>query len=319
MSEQAAVRDVIGELFSDTEQSVREVEQRAGKKFDLNAAIDEMQQDLEKATKPQIEEAAKIRDQRMKDTHIRILTSRLDELREMGQQDEKSLAKALVALRALYQVIGENFDQLGDLTPEEQAGISRAEQELADAQQALAVAGQKFFFRKRGVAEAEARIATAERVLSAAKVQAQEKARDRLMNANMEVSLQQYQLMVDRIVQIMKDRLKIINGQVQAVMVRKQAAFTDKAEAARTLEKFDKQLNAREAELKQAEELVATLENGTEAHSKQTEKVSLLKAEVEDIRGKRNAALVLYQSKEKFADHLEVHQIAQMRLRDNHR
>src|SRR5262249_54844094 len=96
-------------------------------------------------------------------------------------------------------------------------------------------------------------------------------------------------------------------------------AFEVKEQAARALEKLDGDLNQQEAALKREEEILPTLENGTEAHAEQTAKISSLRAKVEEIRGRRNTAFVLFQSKEKFAAELEVHERTQQKLRDNQR
>jgi hypothetical protein len=115
----------------------------------------------------------------------------------------------------------------------------------------------------------------------------------------------------------MEDRMEQIKLQVKAVTARKTSAFEAKEAAAQDLERLDVELSEKEADLRREEEDLSTHVNGTAEHSAQTQKVSDLRADVEDIRGKRNTAFTLFQSKEKFATELEIHERTQMKLRDN--
>jgi hypothetical protein len=124
---------------------------------------------------------------------------------------------------------------------------------------------------------------------------------------------------ISKTVSIMENRMGEIDRQLKAVALRKAEAFDVKQQSAEALEKLDVQLTQSEEELRREEEVLTTLLNGTSEHAQQTEKVSNLRARVEELRGKRNTAFVLFQSKEKFAAELEIHEKTQMKLRDNQR
>jgi len=144
-------------------------------------------------------------------------------------------------------------------------------------------------------------------------------ARQRLLSANIEASLQEFMVRVEKTIQIMQQRMKEIESQLQTVSLRKQKAFEVKEQAAEALEKLDQELNKKEADLKREEDLLQSFINGSPEHASQTKKISDLRADVERVRGARNTAFVLYQSKEKFASELEIHERTQMKLRDNQR
>jgi len=115
----------------------------------------------------------------------------------------------------------------------------------------------------------------------------------------------------------MEKRRMIISEQAKVVSIRKKEAFKIKEEAAKALEKFEADLSQVEHELQQGEDNLKTLVNGTTDYAKEETRVSDLRMKVEEVRGKRNTALALFQSKEKFAVELEVHEATQSKLRDN--
>ena len=143
--------------------------------------------------------------------------------------------------------------------------------------------------------------------------------RDRLMHADIEASLQTFMNMVSKTIEIMEVRTKAIIEQVNAVSTRKAQAFEVKTRAAQALEQLDTELKQSEENLRTEEEVLPTLINGSPEHSTQTQTISNLRVQVEDLRGRRNTALVLFQSKERFAAELEIHEKSQMKLRDNQR
>ena len=93
----------------------------------------------------------------------------------------------------------------------------------------------------------------------------------------------------------------------------------DNCPARENLDQLDRELNENEAELREQESRLLAIENGTEAYAAQERIISNLRSNVEEIRGKRNTAFVLHQSKEKFAAELEIHETTQRKLRDNQR
>jgi len=173
--------------------------------------------------------------------------------------------------------------------------------------------------RDRAIEAAKQAIESANQRIVDAKAEVKQMVRQRLLHADIESSLQTFMKMVYDTVEIMRKRMEAINQQVTVVGQRKKAAFDIKEKAAQALEILDKQLGDGEVSLSNEEEVLASLTNGSPEYATQTTKISALRAQVEEIRGRRNTALVLYQSKERFAKELEIHEKAQIKLRDNQR
>lgn len=213
--------------------------------------------------------------------------------------------------------MGAEYDVLQKLSLDEQSLVNSARQELERAKEARARAERKWFFRKSAIQKAETVIQAAEQGVSQSEVEAKRRMRQRLLKANMEESLQQFMYRVEKTIEIMESRIEDVVAELQKVTARKQEAFKTKEQAAKAIETLDQKLTDSEAELKREEDMLGSLVNGTPEHSQQTQKVSDLRAKVEDTRGRRNTALILFQSKEKFTAELEIHERSQMKLRDN--
>jgi hypothetical protein len=302
--------DVLAALLKDTEQSIASLEGKA----DLTSEI----QSIEK----KFDEAAKLKDNSERDLRMKVLEADFRKLRDTARKEEQDLAQAVFGLNAILEGMGQDYAELGKLNAAEQQMITGAEQRLAEAKQARVQSEQMwniFGRRDRAVAFAEEQIQKAEQGVQDAQAGARRAARQRLMSANMEQSLQDFMHRISKTVSIMENRMGEIDRQLKAVALRKAEAFDVKQQSAEALEKLDVQLTQSEEELRREEEVLTTLLNGTSEHAQQTEKVSNLRARVEELRGKRNTAFVLFQSKEKFAAELEIHEKTQMKLRDNQR
>lgn len=297
-------------LIKDTEKSLSSLEQRPDMTEQLSGLEDKF------------EEASKIKDQKERELRLKVLEADFRQLREACRQEEQDLAQAVFGLNAILEGMGRDYTELGKLNDAEQAVITQAEKELEAARQARTEAEQTwniFGRRDKAVAEAQQKIQQAEQQIEEAKREARRMARQRLMKADMEQSLQDFMHRVSKTITIMDGRMKEIEKQLKAVSLRKSSAFEVKQKAAEALEKLDAELTEIEANLRREEEIIQTLVNGTKEHAEQSEKVSNLRAAVEELRGKRNTAFVLFQSKEKFAAELEIHEKTQMKLRDNQR
>ncbi len=266
------------------------------------------------------EKASEIKDEQERKIRIQVLEAESRKLREAQKQEAEDLSHAIFGLNAILEQMGAEYANLQKDTPEGKRLIEEAQNSLKSAELALMDAQQKwniFGRRERAVAEAKKNIEQAQNRIQEAGKEAKRLSRQALLTADMEQSLQDFNYKVEKTIQIMERRLDDIRGQVDAVSTRKSAAFASKEKAAADLEKYDQELNGAEASLEREEELVDTFVNGTVDHSQQVEKVSDLRATVEDLRGKRNTAFTLFQSKEKFAAELEIHERTQMKLRDN--
>jgi DNA repair exonuclease SbcCD ATPase subunit len=302
---------LLQQLTGDTEQAVEKLAGRNQDKQDIEQRFSEIEK--------QMDEAAKISDKSQRDVRMKVLEADLEVLRKDADQEEKDLAQAVFGLNAMLERMGKEYANLNQPSPEGQAKVAAAEAELKEDQEKLARAQQRRFFKQRAIADAQEEIQESQENLEDVKVEVQREARQRLMQADIETSLQEFMLRVEKTIGIMEQRKTQIEAQLRNVTAKKQQAFAVKEQAARALEDLDQKLNDAEARLKEEEETLKSLVNGTQEHAAQTQKISDSRAAVEDLRGKRNTAFVLFQSKEKFASELEVHERTQMKLRDNQR
>ncbi len=305
-----AQTDLFKRLVQETDASIASLDAKADK--DLNDHLD--------VFKKKFEEAEQIRDEKERDARVRVLEADFSKLRESVRDEEADLAHAVLGLNTILEQLGGEYLELQHLTPEEKDIVSEAEKNLEKAKQNLEKAKGKWriFGRDRSVAKAKDLIKDAEQGIRDAKTEAHRQARKRLMAHKIEQSLQEFMYKVEKTISIIERRVESIKTQVDNVSSRKGEAFRVKEEAARELERLDNELNEAEAELAREEDLLETFVNGTPEHSQQMQKVSDLRARVEDTRGGRNNALVLFQSKEKFAAELAIHERTQIKLRDNH-
>jgi len=303
--------NLLSQLTGETEQAVEHLKTRTRETVDYNARFSELEQEMD--------EAAKISDKQERDLRMKVLSADLGELRKDAEQEEKDLAQAVFGLNTLLESMGAEYMNLNEPSKEERAILEKAENRLKAAEEELDNAQKRRFFKGRAVQDAEEELARAKAAVGDARIEAKRKGRQRLMAADMEASLQEFMLRVERTIGIMERRKTEIDTQLRNVTQKKEDAFGIKEQAARALESLDEQLNEAEASLRAEEDQLETLVNGTQEHAQQTETISRLRAEVEDLRGRRNTAFVLFQSKEKFASELEVHERTQMKLRDNQR
>ena len=308
--------DILSQLRADTDQSLSRLEAESGLQS-MESKIAELEL--------QMDEAAKIDDEEERQIRMKVLQADFEVLRDELRKEEQDLSQAVFGLNAIMNEMGTEYEDLMQLSPEEEAVIQDAKDALAEAEKEIdnvkATPGWKFLitFTSRDVkmAEAEEGLEKAKSGIDAADVKAKKMARDRLMKASFEESLQQFMYKVDKTVKIMEERRQEIQKQLEQVAHRKKEAFRIKEEAAKLLEKLDEELNEQEAVLKSRESELDTLVNGSAEYVAVEQEISGIRAKVEELRGRRNQALVLFQSKERFAAELDVHEKSQMKLRDN--
>lgn len=266
-----------------------------------------------------LEEASNMKDAKERDRVTEILEARMDQLRKAALVEEKDLAEAVLGLNVFIEGLGGSYDDLTQLSPAEKALIDQAQQRLKDAEdELLAVQGSwNPLFKESKIQNAEAAIKKAKAAIEAAQVEAKKQMRKRLLSASMEDSLQEFQRRVAKTVDIMKARLQEIQKQVKAVEARKALAFQEKERQAGFLQQAEEAVSEVEAELYQAEQERDSLPNGKSEYVAQEQVVSGLKSRLEDAKTARDVALGVFQSKEKFAKELEVHEQAQKKLRGN--
>ena len=308
--------DILSQLREDTDQSLSRLEAESGLQS-MESKIAELEL--------QMDEAAKIDDEEERQIRMKVLQADFEVLRDELRKEEQDLSQAVFGLNAIMNEMGTEYEDLMQLSPEEEAVIQDAKDALAEAEKEIdnvkATPGWKFLitftYRDVKMAEAEEGLEKAKSGIDAADVKAKKMARDRLMKASFEESLQQFMYKVDKTVKIMEERRQEIQKQLEQVAHRKKEAFRIKEEAAKLLEKLDEELNEQEAVLKSRESELDTLVNGSAEYVAVEQEISGIRAKVEELRGRRNQALVLFQSKERFAAELDVHEKSQMKLRDN--
>src|SRR4051812_12483008 len=261
----------------------------------------------------QIEEAAKIGDRTKRDDRMRVLTATLESLRKEDEAEKRDFAEAVMGLDVLMNSIGGDFDSLMKPSASERAILDGAQGEVEAAQIELAGAGQKttwFGIRDRALTSAKANLEQAQARLAESQARVKKMARERLMSADIEESMQQYSVMVANTIKIMDGRHKTTAAQLKIVTARKAEAFKIKEQAAQALERLEQQLNALESDLQAAEELKGSMVNGSQDYVAQEQVVSNLKVQAEEVRGNRNTAHTIFLSKERYSSELEIHEIA---------
>ena len=264
-----------------------------------------------------ITDAMKQKDDRSKEVRLRVAKSTSAELVADVAQEERDFAQAVTGLRELMERIGADYTGLTETSVEEKSLVSNAEYQLRSIEGELPGAQVAWFFRQRKIAAVQSQIQNAKDMLEAAKAKSQSLARSRLMNATIDKSLQHFITQVARAVDNMERRYKSTCLELQTVSERRQKALTTKELAAAKLEELDQQLTDFEGKLRLAEQEFGSLTNGTQEFVAKESEVMQLRNQVEEVRGNRNAALALYQSKERFAEELQIHETAQRKLRDN--
>lgn len=300
---------ILEDLMKETATAQQSLESRSRRTEQITEAFEEIRDKIDQATS--------IKDERRRSERLKILEADLEQLRTDALQEERDLAAAVFGLNSQIEQLGAEYSKLSELNASENALIGSAKQELADAQDQLQRANRAWFFRGSKIRKAEAAIQTAEQNVKTAEAEARRRQRQRLLSANLEASLQEIQLRAAKTSQIMKQRREEIKKQVVAVQAEKNRLLDYMKKAAKAVEEFDALIESKTAELRQAEERLTTLEHGSDEHAAQTKKVSNLKAELEELIGGRNTAVTRHQSAHKFSTELEVHEQAQIRLRDN--
>ncbi|WOO41693.1 hypothetical protein [Rubellicoccus peritrichatus] len=308
--------DILSQLRADTDQSLNRLEAETG--------LQSMETKIA-ALEQQMEEAAQIKDEDERQLRMKVLQADFEEMRSELRKEEEDLSQAVFGLNAIMNEMGSEYEDLMQLSDDEKAVIQKAKDAVAAAEAEIAevkaTPGWKFAItfssRETKLAEAEKALEIARKGVETADIQAKKMARDRLMKASFEESLQQFMYKVDKTIKIMEDRRTEIQKQLEQVAHRKAESFRIKEEAAKILEDLDQKLNEEEAKLKNRENELDTLVNGSAEYVSVEQAISSLRAEVEGLRGRRNQALVLFQSKERFAAELDVHEKSQMKLRDN--
>jgi hypothetical protein len=315
----------VEKLDADTQDALTHLRDRTDTDAELQAKLTDIQRE--------VAEADRMQDAKEADIRLKALTQTLQGLREEMQQEEVDLAQAVLGLNAKIESMGAEYANLNQPSAEETAVIEKAEAALRRAQAAIPdedaerarIEKMWFEFRRakaRSVLEAKLvgskkDVELSKARLEEAKIEAKRMARQRLMSADMQQSLQEFTLRVEKTIDIMEHRVSQIVEQLRGVTAQKDYSFEIYERAAAKRNELEQAVQRAEADLRQLEDELGSLVKGTEEYATKEKEVSDKRADVEELTGKHNTALTLAQSKERFAKELEIHERTQMKLRDN--
>jgi len=307
-----ATTDFMRQLEADTLGILMGVEAKSGSQTqELDQQMDSMEHGLQ--------DAMAQKDERLKQARLRIIKADAAKLREGVAKEEQDLAVAMVGLKELMSKIGIDYEELTQPDSNEKDLVERAKARVRSADLGVEMAKTAWFFRESKVLTAQQQLDKARAELKSAEAESKKLARQRLMNATLDKSLQHFVTQVGKVVDIMTRRQKAIEEQLEKVTIRRTKTLQMKQEAARKVEELDVQLSGLEQKLQTAEQEFANLTNGTAEFVAAETNVAQLRSQVETIRGDRNTALAVYNSKERFAEELQIHETTQRKLRDNQR
>ena len=309
----AASQDILEQLSKDTKDRIASVKSKINRDYSQDIEV------LEKS----YDELTEVKQDDERKRRSKIVDADFEKLRVEVDQEAKDLAQAVYGLRAIFDSLGAEYDKLLKLSTDEQALIDKSNRDVAIAeanrQQIEAWKFGWFGLKSRSLVKGGNSIAEAKQGLTESQTEANRLARQRLLSADLEESMQNVLHQVEQTIEIAEARMEIIAQQLEKVSVRKLEAFRIKEKAARKREEFEQNQKAKEQELLKEEDRLSEVVSGTPEHSVQTQKISELRRQVEDLRGKANTALILYESKEKFATELELHERGQLALLHNQR
>jgi len=318
--------DIFGSLFQDTQSKI---DVMATGPVDVASELEVLQRESE--------EVSQITDEQQRLKREEILAAKFDTLRESVKADEGDMAKAMFGMKVLMESLGADFHDLKGLTTEEQEIIddakSKAEQaklKATTSKQAISdeendngwfglgwgktgrveKAQQTFKASKVALAMAEAGILTAQQ-------RANEMLRDRIMSANIESTLNEIQVAGEKTVSIMQERASSLSTTLKTLQARKEKAFEIKLEASKRVESLLEEEKQQESEL-HGEELALDSYTGHEK-TQHGKKVSQMRTELEDLRGKLKVAQAVLGEKTKSIQEHENFELGQQKLLSNHR
>ncbi|MCI5149361.1 MAG: hypothetical protein D3916_08235, partial [Candidatus Electrothrix sp. MAN1_4] len=276
--------------------------------------------DLEKEQ----EAIAKIDDDQERLKREAILTSKLENLRQTIQSDEKDMAKAVYGMKVLIDGMDKEFQSLVEDSEEEKKLVSDAQTAFEQAKKVFEEANAYTGFLGLGwgkeskVKAAEENMRDAEHLMVNSTRKAETMKRERLMSADIEHTLNIIQVMGQKTIDIMTERTSSIRSQLETIKARKERAFEIKNEASSRATKLVETVEQMESELHNEELAIDSFETGTAEHTAQLAKVSKLRSTLQEERGKLKVVQAVLDEKTKSIQEHESHQEAQQKLLSNH-
>lgn len=251
----------------------------------------------------------------------KILSAQIDELRAKLPEDQKVLAELLKELDDELANIGGAFAEYQTYSPSEQGLIDAANQLVTSSEGHVALAKGKlaklesaWFFKdsrttaaREELAKAEADLVTARLGVTQATSEAKNAMEKRLLNADFSAH---YDRFTDRIKATCTVLEKSIDGawtNYNQVVEQLQVTHEDRTAASKAMEKLDELILAAGEKIKQDQEQCDTLQAGTPERTTMEQAISEQNNHLQELAGKRNEALAIFQAKERATPELEVH------------
>ncbi|MBI3633643.1 MAG: hypothetical protein HY226_05120, partial [Candidatus Vogelbacteria bacterium] len=205
--------DLLTQIDNMDKQAMRVVEQNTSRS-DVNAV-----QAQYAAVQAELKEALKIRDQTARETKVAVLQATLKSIRDEAPKEQRDLAVAVCGINDIASKLDASYDNLQKPNAEEVRLVEAATDRLAKANTDLeTLIAKTFVWNKAGkIADAKLEITKSEQGIKDAKLEAGQKMRKRLMEADFESSTQQLNLMVDRAIASIEARRKDVLIQIDII------------------------------------------------------------------------------------------------------
>ena len=228
----AASQDILEQLSKDTKDRIASVKSKINRDYSQDIEV------LEKS----YDELTEVKQDDERKRRSKIVDADFEKLRVEVDQEAKDLAQAVYGLRAIFDSLGAEYDKLLKLSTDEQALIDKSNRDVAIAeanrQQIEAWKFGWFGLKSRSLVKVGNSIAEAKQGLTESQTEANRLARQRLLSADLEESMQNVLHQVEQTIEIAEARMEIIAQQLEKVSVRKLEAFRIKEKAAPKREKF---------------------------------------------------------------------------------
>ena len=265
-----------------------------------------------------------------------ILAADFESARRSVSETTKDLAQVMVALGQQYKEIGIEIDALKSFTSEEQKLIDDAnrmlppvEAELHLAQTGLNEAERKSFnlfgSRDRAITRAKERLETAtERIqtahagIRAAQELAAQKQRERLINADLNTSMQRIQLCTQNAIDNALSRIGSIEEDVEGVKAALAEGTKNVEVLTSKIEELDKTFEGFESQLRNLREQLNETQKGTEEYAQMESEITRVTQERDEAQNERTKNFMILQEQERFIASYKLHVAGQQQFLAHH-
>ncbi|OGZ08575.1 MAG: hypothetical protein A3D65_04955 [Candidatus Lloydbacteria bacterium RIFCSPHIGHO2_02_FULL_50_13] len=251
----------------------------------------------------------------------RILSATVTEMRVNLPEDQKVLAELLKSLDDDLANIGGAIGEFQTFNTQEQGLINAANQLVASAEGHVTLAKTKlaglesaWFFKDSRMATAKVELENTEKNVVSAKLgvaQARDQAKidqeKRLLNADFTVLYDRFTKRIEATCKVLETSRDGAWENYNQVVEQLRITHEDKTGAAAAMEKLDGMISEASQKLEQDKEQCATLTPGTAERTTLEQAISEQVNRVQELQGKRNEALAIFQAKERATPELETH------------